>query len=88
MLAGQSKEITAYIQEIQDLLGDKENKDMKPLQAWTLRDCSQTLLLTWVRGRRPSLPGDAIHDLPQQIPLCTKLERLEPKHDASLTQKA
>lgn len=77
MLAEQSKEITAYIQEIQDLLGDKENKDMKPLQAWTLRDCSQTLLLTWVRGRSPSLPGDAMICL-SKFPCVQNLRGLNP----------
>lgn len=84
MLARQSKEITAYIQEIRDPLGDEENKDMKGA---TNLDLGRLLPKPSITQAEEGALFFLGMPWPQQIFLCTELERLKPKHDASLKQK-
>lgn len=65
-------------------LRTKKIRIWKELQTWTLGDCSQNLLS--LRAEEGALLFLGM-PWPQQTCLCTELERLKPKHDASLKQK-
>ena len=81
---GRAKRSLPTSKKYETRLGTKKIRIWKELQTWTLGDCSQNLLS--LRAEEGALFFLGM-PWPRQIFLCTELERLKPKHDASLKQK-
>lgn len=86
MPAGQRKMSSAYIQEIQDLQGDEENKDRKAASSLDFWETAPNTFSS-LRPEEGALPFIGCQALPQQILQCKEIKRPEHKHDASLEQK-